>query len=313
MNAQPFPGISGCYNVTSVPVDGMANTTWITYTPTADSNLGRRGFSISVPTGIPNGTKKPVVIYNHADETVVHTADFVTGLYTKRNPTNVYDKFVLVCTQAATDVNGNKLYANTNQPYSIIESYNLGLTFYNTTTDSNALKNSVADEIKYLNIVIQLLQKGITTSNKLDTDRFYMVGYSGGAFLTQIAATKLNNSIAAFASVAGHKSTMIPHNNNFKNGKNFKVPMLLVNATTDDAIGFTDSEATSKNIFCVGHTTTRVFWELVNEVQLKDQNTIDTKPANIVDLNPNIPVNRTNFKTFMKSTRETKRNAKNSK
>jgi hypothetical protein len=69
--------------------------------------------------------------------------------------------------------------------------------------------------------------------------------------------------------------------------------MLLVNATSDDNIGFTDN---SEALFGVNHSTTRSFWEMVNAVVLKDQNVINTKPANIVDPNPNITVKLTNFK-----------------
>jgi hypothetical protein len=293
-------GIAGCYNLTAKNISGnalvgMADTWWYTYTPTADPNIGRRGFSLSFPTAFSNTTKLPVVIYNHSDENIIAYTQMISGLYIKRNgnnTTNDNDKFILVCTQAGRDGSGYKVDAIETAPSS-----NSDLTFYcRADNDIPSLKDYVEEEIIYLNVITQLLDKGITLTVKLDKDRFYMVGYSGGAFLTQVAATKLNNSIAAFASVAGHKSTIIPHNNNFKNGKNFKVPMLLVNATSDDNIGFAESEAIAKNLFCVGHITTRSFWQMVNGVEYNDQNVINTKPANIIDPNPNITVNRNNFK-----------------
>lgn len=273
MNAQTqWNGISGCHNVNTVVYSGLPRTTWVTYTKHNFSMpLQRRGFSITYPIfdNAPLNKKYPVVIFNHGDGNVLSTIQLITNLHSKSQVNNVDDRFILVCTQAGTDLMGDRFYADKIKPHNDIRR---PLTFYNRANVGNVslITNSVNEEIIYLNTVVKMLQNNITARNIVDPDRIYMVGYSGGAALTQIAATKLNNSVAAFASIAGHKSNLI--DNNFKNGQNFIVPMLLINASTDNNIGFTDAEATTKEMYSVGHEKTRNFWMDVNRVTFKTPN-----------------------------------------
>ena len=82
----------------------------------------------------------------------------------------------------------------------------------------------------------------MSSNFNVDPDRFYLVGHSRGAILTQYAAMKLNAEFAAFASIAGPGAREVGSGRtkiklaSWRPG--FRVPILLMNGTRDEKVPY---------------------------------------------------------------------------
>lgn len=255
-----YMGIPGCFNL---EIRNHRDGKWITYTTTNNATNGfRRGFYVRNNKQSHLSTKKPVVIFNHGDELPI---DFIDILFTNWEQKAFDNGFIIILPQGgykSLDQNPSSnnvaiKSADIAAP-TMLNTSKSGITFFPQNVNVN--QQHYLQEIQHFHVIIQLLKKGILNTNLYNEDKIYMAGYSGGAMITQIAATKLNDKIAAFASVAGGKPKVIP--NNFR--PNFKVPMMLINGTADTNVSFLNDGA-----YFVNHSTTRSFWAQVNGLNIQ--------------------------------------------
>lgn len=254
-----YMGIPGCFNV---EIRNHRDGKWITYTTTNNANGFRRGFYVRNNNQSHLSTKKPVVIFNHGDNLAIGFIDFITNWEAKAFDTG----FILILPQGGyqsssinpRDVFHAKTFSAKIQAPEFSLTTGTGVTFFPQNIGINA--DHYLQEIQHFHVILQLLKKGILKTNLYNEDKIYMAGYSGGAMITQIAATKLNDKIAAFACVGGAKPFVIP--DNFR--PSFKVPMMLINGTADLNVPFNDDTLHyAKQIF------TRAFWANVNGLNVQ--------------------------------------------
>lgn len=117
---------------------------------------------------------------------------------------------------------------------------NQGQTFWNAF-----LNSSMVDDLGFISALIDTL----AANYKVDLNRVYSTGLSNGGFMSHVLACKLNNKIAAIASVAG---TFYTAQYPYVPGK--AVPVMQVHGTSDPTVPYAGGSG------MVSVDTTIAFW-----------------------------------------------------